>query len=356
MAIDWTSGMSQTFEYYKVDPTSWKDMQRIDTVISSSIRRDLSTETLGSASFDIAEEIGECYIRTYLSVIQNGESDRRPLGTYLVQTPSFGFDGRRAKHTLEAYTPLLELKENPPPFGYALTKGQNVMHYAGNLARDNCRAPVVKVSDDTKLYDDFISETDDTWLSFLTALMNNAGYRFDLDEMGRILFAKNIEAEKMQPVWTFTDDNSSILLPDVTVNRDLYNIPNKVEVIYTSASKYYQATATNTRRSSPTSTVNRGRTITYRDLKPGLPGNSTLPQIQEYAKSLLEQLSSLEYTVTFSHAYCPARVGDCVRLNYTRAGLNDIRAKIISQDISCTTGCTVNSTAVYTRKLWEYKL
>ena len=44
---DWTKTMQQTFEYYVVDPGSWRDIRKINTVISSSITRDSSLETLG---------------------------------------------------------------------------------------------------------------------------------------------------------------------------------------------------------------------------------------------------------------------------------------------------------------------
>ena len=52
--------MQQTFEYYIVDPSTWKDRKRVDNVISSTINRDLSAETLGSASINITESLGEC--------------------------------------------------------------------------------------------------------------------------------------------------------------------------------------------------------------------------------------------------------------------------------------------------------
>ena len=75
--------------------------------------------------------------------------------------------------------------------------------------------------------------------------------------------------------------------------------------------------------------------------------------IDEYAKNLLESLSTLKYQITFSHGYYPVRVGDCVRLNYTRAGLNNVKALITEQTIKCTTGCKIEETAIYTKKLWE---
>ena len=37
---DWTKSMQQSFEYYIVDPGTWKDADQIDTVKSSIIERD----------------------------------------------------------------------------------------------------------------------------------------------------------------------------------------------------------------------------------------------------------------------------------------------------------------------------
>ena len=75
-------------------------------------------------------------------------------------------------------------------------------------------------------------------------------------------------------------------------------------------------------------------------------------QIQEYARLLLKKLSSVEYTISYTHGYCPVRIGDCVRLNYKRAGLTNIKAKVVSQSISCEPGCPVSEKAVYAAKLW----
>ena len=108
---DWTASMQQTFEYYTVDPVSWKDVKRLDNVTKSTIIRDLEVETLGSATIDVTETIGECYVRIYLITIQNGLKEKFPLGTFLVQTPSSSYNGKIREVTMDAYTPLLELKE-----------------------------------------------------------------------------------------------------------------------------------------------------------------------------------------------------------------------------------------------------
>lgn len=350
---DWTAAMQQTFEYYTVDPKTWKDVRKLENVKSCSITRDAEADTLGSATFDMNEDIGECYVRVYLITTQDEIKEKHPLGTFMIQTPSCTFDGMVKTISMDAYTPLIELKENPPPLGYSLLEGDNIMEKAYLLVRENARAPVVKTTSDKKLYSDFVSNTDDTWITFLNDLIANAEYRFDLDELGRILFAPKQKLESLQSVWTFDDGNSSILLPDLSWTHDLYGIPNVVEVIYSKGKDTYYARVVNDDPNSPTSTVKRGREIIYREANPSISENPSEYQIKQYAEQLLKDLSTIEYSVSYTHAYCPVRLGDCVRLNYKAAGLDGVRARVVSQSINCEVGCSVSEKAVYTAKLWR---
>ena len=350
---DWTKTMQQTFEYYIVDPGTWRDTRKINTVISSSITRDSTLETLGSASITIAESLGECYIRIYLITIQNGIREKHSLGTFLVQSPSYSFDGKIKNVTLDAYTPLLELKENPTPLGYSVLKDENILDTAYRIVREQVRAPVIKPQKDEVLNTNFVANLNDTWITFIRDLIANADHSLALDDMGRIFFSPNQDTMSLQPIWTFDDSNSSILYPELSVDRDLYGIPNVVEVIYSNGNEYYYGKAVNDDPSSPISIVNRGRQITHRESNPSLLGSPNQDRIQEDAENLLKEMSSLEYTVTYTHGYCPVRIGDCVRLNYRRAGLNGIKAKVISQNIKCESGCPVTEKAVFTTELWR---
>lgn len=350
---DWTKTMQQTFEYYVVDPGTWKEIKKIDCVLNSSISRDSTLETLGSASITVSESIGECYIRIYLVTIQNGVKERHSLGTFLVQTPSYSFDGKVKNITLDAYTPLLELKENPTPLGYSILKDENILDTAYRIVREQVRAPVVKTQNDETLNSNFVANLNDTWIVFVRDLIANANYSLALDDVGRILFMPNQDTMSLQPIWTYDDSNSSILYPELTVDRDLYGIPNVVEVIYSNGTEYYYGRAVNDDPSSPISTINRGREITHRESNPSLLGNPNQKRIQEYAENLLKELSSLEYSITYTHGYCPVRIGDCIRLNYRRAGINGVKAKVISQNIKCEPGCPVTEKAVFTTELWR---
>lgn len=351
--VDWTKSMEQTFEYYEVDPISWKDKKRIDNVKSSSISRDLESDTLASASLDVVDLVGECYIRIYLITIQNGTKEKHPLGTFLVQTPSSSFDGKVRDVSMDAYSPLLELKENSPPLGYSLLKNENIMENAYRIVRDNCRCPVVKTSSESTLTGNFVSNTSDKWITFVRDLIAQAKYDLDLDEMGNVMFRPIQDISALQPRYTFDDGNSSILYPDITFKHDIYGIPNVVEVICSSYSGVLYSEAENNDANSPTSIQSRGRRIIKRISNPDMQGIPTQQQLDEYAERVLKELSSVEYTITFSHGYYPVRIGDCIRLNYEKAGFTNVKAKIISQSISCKQGCKVNTTAVFTKNLWK---
>lgn len=356
--VDWLGSMEQSFEFYVVDPNTWKDTKQLTTVTSCSIDRDLEQDTLGSAMIDISDSVGECYIRIYLVTIQNGARERHPLGTFLVQTPQSTFDGKIRTVSMDAYTPLIELKENPPPIGYYVPKTTEIMDVAYRIARENMRGPVIKSHDSASLDYDFVSDTSDTWLSFLSDLIVNARYTLELDELGRVTFAPKQDTASLQPVWTYNDDNSSILYPDLDMDHDLYGVPNVVEVTYHIGTVHVNSRVVNDDPDSPTSTVRRGREITHRVTEPNIIIESSLTEderqtrLDNYAKQVLRDLSTIEYTITYSHGYCPVRLGDCVRLNYSRAGLSNIKGKVIRQNIECKTGCKVTETVVFTNKLW----
>lgn len=351
---NWSESMQQTYEFYIVDPHTWKDVKLLEGVkTSSSIDRDSEAATLGSAMIDLSDSVDETYIRVYLITIQNGVKEKHPVGTFLVQTLPSSFDGKVKTISLDAYTPLIELNEKYPPIGYYVPKGTNIMDAARRLAQENMRAPVANVSCDETLSVDFVADPGDTYLTFIKSLIANAKYELGLDEMGRVLFLPKQEVESLQPVWTYTDDNSSILYPDISMDRDLYGIPNVVEILTSDGTVPLYSIQKNEDIDSPTSIQNRGREIVYRDTNPEIVGVATQDRVDEYARSLLREFSTLEHTITYTHAYCGTRVGDCIRLNYSKFGLNNVKAKIISQSIKLTPGTPVTEKAVFTTKLWR---
>lgn len=350
---DWTKSMKQTFEYYEVDPNTWHDKKIITTILDSTIERDSGAETLGSASFNTSEILGECYIRVYLVTIQNGIRERFPLGTFLVQSPSYSFDGKIKNLSLDAYTPLIELKEKQPDIGFFTPKDRNVLEETYRLINDHLRAPVIKTSSEELVPYDFVSDINDTWMTYITDLIALSNYYINIDPMGRILFEPKQMKGALKPIWIYNDDNSSILYPSITLEKDLYGIPNIIEVIYSTDEYHFYTRVENREDDSPTSIQNRGREIIHRVSNPEIEGVPNKDKIERYAEKLLEEMSSLEYTITYTHGYCPTKVGDCVILNYKNAGLNNVKATIVSQTISCIPGTPVEEKAVFVDNLWR---
>lgn len=348
----WNESMKQTFEYYEVDPHTWKDKRIIDSITESNIDIDLESETLGSASFTSTEDVGECYIRIYLITIQNGIKEKFPLGTYMVQTPSVSFDGMVKTINMDAYTPLIELKEKNPPIGFFIPKNKNIIEHTISLIRDKIRAPIIPTTNSEIIQYEFVSNTSDNWLIYISDFLKAANHILRLDELGRVLFEPVIKLEAMASSWIYNDNNSSILYPATTLDNDFYGIPNVVEVIYSSDEKYLYSKVSNNDSDSPVSVVNRGREITHRVTNPEISGTITQQKIDKYANDLLKEKSSVIYTATYTHGYCPVKVGDCVILNYKSAGLDNVKAKVISQSISCVPGTPVEEKVIFVNKLW----
>lgn len=352
--MDWTKSMNQTFEFVSVNPNTWMDEKIIDSIRSASIEIDSDTDTLYSANITSSKSLGEQYIRIYFVAVQNGETYRRPLGTFLVQTPSFSFNGKVHNVSIDAYSPLLELKEKKPPIGFTVLKNENIIERAISLCSENMRAPVISTFNEKQLTEHFISDPSETWFLYLSALISNANYKFFIDELGQVSFEPIKDVASLNPKYTYADNEVSILQPDISVDKDLYGIPNTVEVVYSLPSGgVMYSKIVNDNPSSIVSTVNRGRTILYRDTSPSLPGIPSQSQLDEYAKNLLKRLSTIEGTITYKHGFCPVRVGDCVYINYERAGITDLKAVVKRQTIECKTGCQVSEEAVFTENLLE---
>lgn len=364
--VDWTSSMQQYFEYYVVDPGTWHDVKKLDCVKSCTINRDAETDTLGSATFDVTELLGECYVRVYLITIQNGVTERHPLGTFLAQTPNTAFDGKVRSISVDAYTPLIELKENNPPTGYYTPKYNanshpfTILDDAYYLVKDTARAraPITKLSahmsSSNQLSDDFVAESGENWLKYIRSLLNKANHEFALDEISRISFAPIRTVESLSPLWTYDDGNSSILYPDLSISHDIFGIPNVVEVTCSTPTSVIVCRKMNEDPDSPVSIPSRGREIVHRVTNPsGISEYPNSKEVELYTIKLLESLSTLQCTISYTHGYCPVRLNDCVRLNYAKAGLINVKAKVVSQNIKCTPGCQVQEKAVFNVKLWR---
>lgn len=351
MAIDWTQGMEQSFVFCEVDPISWDDSRVLAQVQDATLKMDSGLETLGNASLTVDGEVGEVYVRAYLAARQGNNSERVPLGTYIVQTPTKEMDGRRASRKCACYTPLLEAKEKYPAIGAVAANGRYAEECAAEVLQNALRAPVTPYNGSTVLHSTVVAEPSQKALEFARKLLDIADVHLTLDGFGHVGIAPNIEPSAAQPRWTFRDDEASIIKGDKRETVDWYGIPNVVEVIWSGARGTVSARAVNSDTDSPLSTVGRGREVVHRITSPALT-NPSAADVQAYAERELRNMCAMERTEIIKHGWCGVRVGDCVRLDLDRDGIH-ANGIITAQTIICKTGCTVESTVKWTESLWR---
>lgn len=354
--IDWTKSMKQTFEFYTVDPTTWHDQKRLTKVISANVTNDIDSDLLVSGSMETDEIERETYVREYLVVEQDRATYRFPLATLLVQTPDKTFNGTHTRSTSDGYSPLLELRDVNVPLGYTFPKNVDILQTVYSNTRSYCRAPIVTVNfgELKQSVSDIVANTDDSWLSINRYLLSKANYHYELDELGKIYIAKDVNFSSLMYVYRFTMDNASIVYPDLTISNDTYGIPNRLEVYLSSSAGVQMTAVENTNPDSPVSIPTRGRVITRIDSEPNLQGPVTQQQLELYAEEELKALSTVTKSVCFSHGYNPiAKVGNAVMLDFPEIGLNRVIAKITSQQIDLRPGCKVRSTAIFEERLWK---
>ena len=357
--IDWTGEMGRSYELWFVDPSTWLDARPVAGAVSGEITRDISgggdDDLLTSAKLELLEPIeGEAYLRAYMRAEQpagSGRAERVCLDTFLVQAPKATYGSVR-KDEATCYGPLIELRDDGPPAGWTLSAGSNVRKAASQLCRAHCRAPVAANSGAATLSEPFVAAGDDTWLTFLRALLRLDGLSLSVDPLGRIAFVPDRDASALTPSWTYRDDDRSVMLPDVSDDCDWMGLPNTYKVVVSGDAGCVAATAVNDSPSSPISTVARGRVVSVRDASPDLPSSATEEMAEAYARKKLREGSRTEHSVTFSHLFNEVRAGEAVELDYTRHGLR-LRAKVVRQQFALDTACVVDETATYSTDYWR---
>ena len=347
---DWSGSMAVTYRYYEVDRLSWGDRAMVENVTSCSIVRDMEMDTRGQATFVIADsDMGERWIRCYAEVEQESV-ERVVLGTFLVQTPRRNDDGKFSKLDCTAYTSLHVLAEAKPNSGYALSAGSNCAQAAAEICRQHGIAPVDASESDAVLDDHYVAPSDSSWLQIATTLAAAANMEIGVDAWGRVVISPMIPTYARSASWTFRDDETSIILPGVSEEKDWYSLPN---VCVVSTPSGIDGRAENADPDSKLSTVSRGREVTLKVDDPDeLKAGCTQESADALALLKLREASHMDRTATISHGYCPVSVGEMVRVDAPSLSLN-MEAIVKRQEMTLSTAMTVTSTLTMREEMWN---
>ena len=321
--MDWRNSMSRTYELVRLSD-SWQELESVQRLRECSITYERGGLRY-SATLVPYEELDDGFYRIYLVAMQDDggrmEQRRVPLATVRMQSPKAKLDGHARSWSSTGYSPLIDLDSDCPPIGW--TAQGTVVTQAAAIVEAHCNAPCSYPASSASMAA-WTADDSDTWLDCLEAVLAKASMHVEVDGMGTILFVPDSTGSNLSPVWTFDDAAyglPSILMPNVEDSTDYYDLANKVEVIYSTASGCLVGTAVNDDPNSRASTVSRGYVQMLRETSPDLDEPVTQAKVDALAQQILTEQGTATHETRFSHAFVPdVGVYRCVRLDYTRFG------------------------------------
>lgn len=350
--IDYTKGYHRSFEYRMVSRDTWGDREKLDTVLSCNVTRDVTSRTVESATISIDQStFREDVVRAWMIVEQGVERERKPIGTWLCKRIRETTQGMRRTASMTCHSMLMPL-EALCPIGYVVPVGAICTEVAAQICRAHGIAPVVETPSPTVLATPWVASMDSTWLDVVNALLSAAGMRVSVDPFGRIRFLPST-GTATAPRQSFRPGDGSILLPSAERDTDWTNVPNACEVQWSDGTHTVYSKVTNDDPSSPVSTTVRGYEVVTRLINPTeLQAGATDALAQELCRQKLLEASVVDGEVQLSHGWCELGVGDTIRLDYPALG-DAIDATVTKQDFALDTAMQVRTTAVVRQRLWE---
>lgn len=350
--MDWTKSLKINWRYVVVDPETWADTEELRSVRSCSLTWDLESELLVSGSIEVDGQIpDELYVRIWCDVQQGELAERYAVATLLCQTSNSETEGTVLTAKADAYSPLIELKDDIPPLGWSVSGSADD---AIAIICSHMRAPFLPYESDVELATDVVAADDENWLDMLWAACDEAGLEFRLDGMGRVVFGPRAEPWALQPTHSVSDtDERRIIYAERSRETDLFEIPNHFEAIRSDSGAWVKGDAWNTNQASRTSVMRRGRTITMREMNPdGLPSGSSQEVADEYARKRLREESVITRTYSIGIGFMPLRLGDAVRFSDSKLAVDEV-VMVSGMELTCDVEARLDLTATSTEELWS---
>lgn len=278
---------------------------------------------------------------------ENGDTATNALGTFFCSVSNPTYSGAMVSGTAD-----LESVLRIPSMGmygryYTVAAGTNAVAKAVEII-EGLGLRTNRPSSSYVLKRDVVYDPDDSWLTIVNDLLSMAGYASCWpDAYGTVQMAPYVEPQERQPVFTFRDDERSVMLPDVPVSDNAEEIPNVVYLTYETEEESLWASSRNADRNSRASTVARGYEVPVSETVNELSGDTKderLAALKRAARSkLLDNSSAIEY-VEWGFPWLPLQPNDSIEIDYLTAGLN-WRGALTSMEVSVGGHCSVTGKA-----------
>lgn len=259
-----------------------------------------------------------------------------PLGVYLVSNAKERWGATGRVWELELLDRATVPDQDVFDQSHALAAGGNILHRVKGILA-TCNEFI-----DIDMTISLVASTNMVWeagtskLKIINDLLDVIGYNsLWVDGWGnfrvtpRVLPAqRSITYEVLGIPRELADGEQSIYRPDWSLDRDSFDVPNKVIAVEAAGGEDVAAligTWTNEDPSSPYSYQARGRWIPHVLDSVEVPEGddaSKIEFLQARARATLVQMSAVQAQAKIEHLPIPIRVGDALRFAHTQAGIN----------------------------------
>lgn len=244
-----------------------------------------------------------------------------PLGVFLLSSPTRSDKNKNVYRDVEAYDGLLILKDDKFADRYTITAGTNyrkavidILNSAG-ITKHNIDQT------DKVLATDIDFEPGKEKLFAINQLLRDINYTpIYVDVYGYYTSATYRSPSIRSAEYTYKDDSLSVTYAGMQEELDLFNVPNKWVVVMSNPERAPLVSSyTNDNPNSPTSTVNRGRTIVdYREID----NIADQQALDAYVQRIAFEASQIYGKVTFETAIMPMHgYADILELDYSPLNL-----------------------------------
>ncbi len=321
--MDWSKGLSASYNAYIVDPITWRDTDEIQIINGTISKSEDDLRESADISVLNYESDTEQWIRIYLNARQLHDSARCPIFTGLISSPTKDIDGNIQTNNLNCYSVLKPASDILLPKGYYVPYGTDVAYILRSLLSIIRGTPIDTEGVSRTLSQTIIAESNETHLSMANKILYFMGLRMYISGDGSIVVSET----DLNPVTYFDANEFDSLETKLNIENNWFYCPN----VFRAIEGDFSAIAIDDDPDSPLSTVNRGREIWMEETNCNFDIGESLAQ---YAERRLKEEQQVLITASYTRRFDPdVNVSDVITLMYPGQGLAG-NYYVTSQNIS----------------------
>lgn len=343
---DFSKAYTAIWSLYRVDPETWADSGEVGRLVSASLNHETDGDApeVVSGSIEIANSPLDRWENGYYRLVMRAEQggvERYDIATLLCESGSGTVDYGLDSKEIAGHSVLHPAAKQYVRIGEFCPAGTNAANKVAEMLSE-CVAAPISVEGSFSLADSYNFEPSMTVLQACWVLLRAGGFCMYPDGRGVI----HICPLPTEPSLVLDRSAARLLSTGVQHSLDWSDVPNR----YTADDDGIRAVAENNVPGSPTSHNARGY---WADVYDGTPTRLSGETLTTYAARMLEELSIVEDSRTYTRRYDPnVHVFSMVRGSMPSVRLDaDMRVK--SQALDCSNGITVTETACQEVRSWQ---